>query len=73
MIAVKKACRGMGIGTRMLGFLEETVDRDKIFLAVADFNPDARRFYERMGYRPVGGVPDLYRKGITEYLMYKEL
>ena len=43
------------------------------FLVVADYNPDAKRFYERNGYQQVGEIPNLYRQGITEYLMVKNL
>jgi len=47
-------------------------DRDKLFLVVADFNPNAKGFYESMGYHQVGEIPGLYREGITEYIMMKE-
>ena len=73
IIAVKEAYRGMGIGEKLLRFFEETVftDHSKVFLVVADFNPEARRLYERLGYQQVGAIPGLYRDGITEYLMMK--
>lgn len=73
IIAVKAAYRGMGIGQQLLHFFEETAfaQHSKVFLVVADFNPDARRLYERLGYRQVGAIPDLYREGVTEYLMMK--
>ncbi len=45
----------------------------KRFLVVADDNPDAKRFYDRNGYQQVGIIPNLYRPGITEYLMAKSL
>ena len=74
LIAVKEEYRSKGIGKKLLDFLEETVfvNNSKIFFVVADFNPEAKRFYERNGYRQVGEIPNLYRKGITEYLMMKE-
>jgi len=73
IIAVKEAYRGMGIGEKLLHFFEETVftNHSKVFLVVADFNPEARRLYERLGYRQVGAIPGLYREGVTEYLMMK--
>ena len=46
---------------------------DKFFLVVADYNPDAKRFYERNGYQQVGEIPNLYRPGVTEYMMAKDL
>jgi len=73
IIAVKEVYRGMGIGRKLLHFFEETVftDSSKVFLVVADFNPEARRLYERLGYRQVGAIPGLYKDGVTEYLMMK--
>ena len=38
---------------------------------VADFNPDAKILYEKIGYMEIGIIPGLYREGITEYLMMK--
>ena len=74
IISVKKEYRGKGIGRKIIEFLEKIVfeNVDKIFLVVSDFNPNAKRFYEKAGYRQVGEIPNLYRKGITEYLMMKE-
>jgi len=73
MIAVGKEFRGRGIGTQLMGFVERTVfaQHSKMFLVVADFNPDARRLYERLGYEKVGDVPGLYRENVTEHLMMK--
>ncbi len=74
VIAVKAEHRGEGVGKKLLQFFEEGVfaDSAKAFLVVADFNPDARRLYERLGWRQVGAIPGLYREGVTEYLMMKE-
>ena len=74
VIAVKEGHRGEGIGKKLLAFFEETVfaDSAKAFLVVADFNPDARRLYQRLGWRQVGAIPGLYRDGVTEYVMMKE-
>lgn len=74
VIAVKGEHRGKGVGQKLLQFFEGGVfaDSAKAFLVVADFNPDARRLYERLGWRQVGAIPGLYREGVTEYLMMKE-
>jgi ribosomal protein S18 acetylase RimI-like enzyme len=76
IIAVKSESRGQGIGSILLKFVEDVCFKDysKLFLVVADFNPDAKRLYERLGYSAIGYIPDLYRNGITECLMakYKE-
>jgi ribosomal protein S18 acetylase RimI-like enzyme len=73
IITVKKEHRNHGIGKQLLKFFEDICFKDytKLFLVVADFNPDAKRLYERIGYNEVGTIPNLYREGITEHLMMK--
>ena len=75
LIAVKEEYRDMGIGKALLDFSESIASKmaDKLFLVVADYNPDAKRFYERNGYQQVGEISNLYRPGIAEYLMTKNL
>ena len=74
LIAVKEPFRGRGVGKDLLSFFEQAVftDYSKVFLVVADFNPQAKRLYESLGYRQVGAIPGLYKEGVTEYLMMKE-
>ena len=74
IIAVKEKYRGQGIGKKLISFFEQTVfpDNSKVFLVVADFNPDAKRLYESLGYQQVGMLPSLYKDGVTEYLMMKQ-
>jgi ribosomal protein S18 acetylase RimI-like enzyme len=73
IIAVKQESRNEGIGKKLLKFFEDSCFKDysKLFLVVADFNPDAKILYEKIGYIQVGTIPSLYREGITEYLMMK--
>ncbi len=73
IIAVKNENRGQGIGKSLLRFAENLCfEKDsKIFLVVADFNPNAKKLYESIGYSEICGIPNLYRNGITEYLMMK--
>lgn len=73
IIAVNQDSRNSGIGKKLLQFFEEVCFKDntKLFLVVADFNPDAKRLYEKVGYVEVGTIPSLYRVGITEHLMMK--
>ena len=64
-----------GIGKALLNYSENIAYEmaDKLFLVVADYNPAAKRFYERNGYQQVGELANLYRPGVTEYLMVKYL
>jgi ribosomal protein S18 acetylase RimI-like enzyme len=73
IVAVKQESRNQGIGKKLLQFFEDICFKDytKLFLVVADFNPDAKILYEKVGYIEVGTIPSLYRVGITEYLMMK--
>ena len=73
IITVKSEYRGQGIGKMLLKFVEDVVFKDykKLFLVVSDFNPDARRLYESIGYTEIGEIPNLYKNGITECLMMK--
>lgn len=48
-------------------------DNSKLFLVVADFNPRAKNLYKSIGYKEIGSIPDLYKKGVTEFLMMKEI
>ena len=75
IIAIKEEYRDRGIGKALLDYSEQIALEmaDKFFLVVADYNPDAKQFYERNGYQQVGEIPNLYRSGITEYLMAKNL
>ncbi len=75
IIAVKEEYRNKRIGKALLDYSEKIAYEmaDRFFLVVGDYNPDAKRFYERNGYQQVGEIPNLYRPGVTEYLMAKDL
>lgn len=73
IIAVKEENRNQGIGKKLLEFAEDICFKDyaKLFLVVGDFNLRAKKLYEKIGYSEIGDIPNLYRDGITEYLMIK--
>ncbi|MDF2543425.1 MAG: acetyltransferase [Herbinix sp.] len=75
IIAVNEKYRSKGIGSYLLEYFEKEVikNQTKIFLVVADFNPRAKQLYEKVGYKEVGVLPSLYKSGVTEYLMMKEI
>ena len=74
-IAVKQEYRGQGIGEALLKYYETESIKHKntVFLLVSDFNPSAKRLYERIGYQQIGLLPDLFQAGVSEYLMMKKL
>jgi len=75
IIAVKDEYRSLGIGKKLLKYVEGATSKNstKLFLVVADFNPRAKKLYQSIGYKEVGIIPDLYKKGVTECLMMKEI
>jgi ribosomal protein S18 acetylase RimI-like enzyme len=75
LIGVKPDVRNAGIGRALMQFAEEKIfaqGRD-LFLLVSDFNTDAQRFYERLGYRQVGALENYVVHGVTELVYYKNL
>ncbi|WP_124068444.1 GNAT family N-acetyltransferase [Clostridium sp. E02] len=72
IIVVKEEYRSKGIGKDLIDYYENISDGDKFFLVVGDFNSNAKRLYEKIGYCQVGEISGLYREGITEYIMMKE-
>ena len=60
VLAVRPRFRGLGLGTRLLAFADEigrTRGMHGMSIIVADTNTDARRLYERCGYRLVATRP----------------
>jgi ribosomal protein S18 acetylase RimI-like enzyme len=72
-IAIKKDVRRRGVGKKLLVFFENEGFKkaSRLFLLVSDFNIEAKKFYQEMGYQEVGLIPDLIKEGVGEYLMMK--
>lgn len=74
IVAVKEEYRNYGIGKRLMKFFEDNASDSssaKYFLTVDDFNPEAKKLYESLGYQCVGELPDFYKEGVNCYLMMK--
>ena len=74
IIAVKEEWRNHGIGRQLIKYFEENSSHyssTKCFLTVDDFNPQAKKLYESLGYQCVGELKDFYKNGITSYIMMK--
>lgn len=72
-ICIDPIRRGQGLGTRLVEFAERRIlaESPNIFLCVSSFNPDARRLYERLGYRVIGELADYLVLGHSEILLRK--
>jgi ribosomal protein S18 acetylase RimI-like enzyme len=60
VVAAYPEFRGQGVGSRLLEHAEQAAreaDRPAVSLIVADANVDARRLYERRGYREIAKRP----------------
>jgi ribosomal protein S18 acetylase RimI-like enzyme len=72
-LAVHRDWRNRGVGTQLMRYAEDRILRDSpnVFLCVSSFNPNARRFYERLGFTQCGELTDLVVAGHSEVLMRK--
>ena len=58
------AYRGMGYGVKsyemLLEFLFKHFNMNMVYLKVADFNPNAKKLYEKVGFKETGRLPQFY-------------
>lgn len=73
LLVTSDKLRGQKVGSMMMDLFEAQIfkEKDKLFLLVASFNTKAKRFYLNRGYKEVGIIPSLYRKGVDEFLLMK--
>ncbi|BFU95313.1 MAG: putative N-acetyltransferase [Nitrospira sp.] len=73
LFAVAEPARGLGLGGRLLAYVESLVfaRAKNLFICVSDFNEPARRFYRKHGYQEIGAIPDLLIPGSAEVLLRK--
>jgi ribosomal protein S18 acetylase RimI-like enzyme len=72
-VCVAPACRGQGIGSRLVEWAEARIFRDSpnVFMCVSSFNEGAFRLYQRLGYEVVGELRDYLVRGHAEILLRK--
>lgn len=72
-LCVAAPYRSQGLGAKLIAFFEESLfaDADNLYLFVSDINPSAAKLYRRLGYVPVGAMPDFNCIGQTEFLYRK--
>ena len=73
LIGVRADRQGQGVGRALLLAAESALFTQvaDLFLLVSDFNQAAQAFYQRLGYRQVGSIPDYVVPGITELIFHK--
>ncbi len=73
LIGVRPSERSRGVGRALMEFAEakSLAEGRALFLLVSDFNMDAQRFYQRLGYRQVGQLDDYVIPGVTELIYCK--
>ena len=74
LIGVEQSARSTGVG-RALMREAETIMFEKVndvFLLVSDFNTDAQKFYQRLGYEQIGVIRDYVIEGINELIFRKK-
>jgi len=74
-LGVAPAIRGFGVGRQLMDFAErETAEKTQnLYLCVSSFNRPAQAFYREHGYKKVGKIDGLIRKGISEFIYWKKL
>jgi ribosomal-protein-alanine N-acetyltransferase len=74
-ICIDPARRGQGLGSRLVEFAEQRILQvsPNVFMCVSSFNLDARRLYERLGYKVIGELTDYIVPGHSEFLLRKTL
>jgi ribosomal protein S18 acetylase RimI-like enzyme len=73
IIAVTSEYRKKGVGRQLLKKFEEIgfEQADRVFLLVSDFNRKAQLLYSALGFQKVGEIPDLFKRGVAEYILIK--
>lgn len=75
MIAIDPTRRSAGLGAVLMQAFEAiaATEGPDAFLMVSDFNTGARRFYRRLGWIEVGGVPGYVQPDVVELVMWKRV
>ena len=73
ILCVAPEQRGKGVGSALLGFVEERVfaRHPNLFLCVSDFNEGAQKLYRQCGFEQVGRLENFLVTGHAELLFRK--
>ena len=71
---MKEDARSKGIGAKLVGFVEEMTFSSglpNVFLVTTTVNEGAVKFYQKIGYKIIGTIPDFVKKGLDEFIFWK--
>lgn len=74
-VCIAPQWRNKGIGRQLIAWAEKRIFREtsNVFMCVSDFNKDAQRLYERLGYEVIGELKDYIISGHSEILLRKTI
>lgn len=75
-LAVLPAFQGQGLGSALIAWVEAEAragEERNLWIAASEINADARRLYERLGFREMARLEDLVCEGRSEVLYRKRL
>jgi ribosomal-protein-alanine N-acetyltransferase len=72
-IVIKPQHRNRGVGIAFMKYLEERIfaEQPNVFICVSSFNQEAKKLYEKLGYRVIGEIEDYIVRGHSEILLRK--
>ncbi len=75
LLGLAPAHRGKGIGHQLLAWAENEARREakNLWVVASSFNHSALRFYQSLGFQPIGPIPGLVTPGHDEILLRKAL
>ena len=72
LIIVAPDAQGRGVGRLLMRKVEKRhLKPNGLFLLATSTNRRARKFYEKLGYRKVGELPDFVKKGFKEVIYHR--
>lgn len=77
-LAVDSSLQGSGIGSQMMRYLEQKLQKNGGRILIIDTSGDkdyrgTRQFYERLGYENVAVIKDFWKEGDDKITYYKRL